>query len=265
MNNNDDKEKKKFSYCAGCGHIIVTKAVNEVLMKYHGTVVTCVGCSAGLPDFVDCNALAVAHGRGLPPATGIILMNEDEKVIVYSGDGDSMSIGIEHLCHTSSRNTNLVQIIVNNSAFSMTGFQMSATTPLGVKTRTCLNGRDEKIHGKPINAEFVRMINQDVHFVRCVVTNTKEIKRFKDVIEKELLRKGFSVVEVFSPCPTLWGGDTKYSYKYTNEQYNRFNIICDYCKKDDIEHDELITILYRGDVLHFCGNECIKEFFGLRK
>ena len=218
-----------YSYCKGCGHTIITKTVDKLLQKYNGTLIGTVGCSAPIHKFVGCKAVCAPHGRGIPIGTGIKLVHPDRKVIVYSGDGDALNIGIEHLCHATARNTNMVQIIVNNASFAMTGFQMSSTTPIGVKTKTCISGRNEEVHGVPMDPSFVKLINPKVNFQRCHVTRKNN---FKEILEDALNYDGFSVIEVFSPCPTFFGGDIKKSYKFTKEQYdlNTSKHICK-CRK----------------------------------
>ena len=211
---------KKYSYCPGCGHITITKECDKLMQDLDGCLISAVGCSAPMPGFVDANIICMPHGRALPGATGIRLQYPDMPIIAYSGDGDALNIGIEHLVHSAARNMNLVLIIVNNSSFAMTGFQMSAGSPVGMKTNTCLKGRDELKHGIPIDTTFVQKLNTNVHLIRCHVTSKKGIDHFKEHLRTEVNYKGFSVIEVFSPCPTLFGNSKK-SYEFAKEQYDK--------------------------------------------
>jgi len=213
-------DEKNYSYCPGCGHTIITKEVDKLLTELNGTLVAAVGCSAPIPNFVDCSTLCMPHGRALPGATGLRLMYPDMPIIAYCGDGDALNIGIEHLVHSAARNMNLVLVIVNNSSFAMTGFQMSAGTPVGMKTNTCLKGRDEVKHGIPIDTLFAQKLNTKVHLIRCHVTNKQGINQLREHLRKEIEYKGFSIIEVFSPCPTLFG-NAKKSYEFAKEQYDK--------------------------------------------
>ena len=212
-------DEKKYSYCKSCGHIIVTREVNNLLTELSGCLISAVGCSAPIPNFVDCNVLCMPHGRALPGATGIRLKYPNMPIIAYCGDGDSLNIGIEHLVHSAARNMNLVLVIVNNSSFAMTGFQMSAGTPVGMKTNTCKEGRNEEKHGLPIDTIFAQKLNPNVHLIRCHVTDKQGINHFREHLKNEITYKGFSVIEVFSPCPTLFG-NVKKSYEFAKEQYD---------------------------------------------
>ena len=64
----------------------------------------------------------------MPPiATGANAANRELLYIGVSGDGDSLSIGLGHLCHAMRRNLRMVYLIENNG-----GVRLNEGPVLGV-------------------------------------------------------------------------------------------------------------------------------------
>ncbi|MDA8124639.1 MAG: thiamine pyrophosphate-dependent enzyme [Deltaproteobacteria bacterium] len=195
------------TWCAGCGIGIMmgalVRAFEELDYRTADTVVvTGIGCTGKVDDFLVTNALHTTHGRALAFATGIKAFNPKLHVVVIMGDGDSVTIGGNHFIHAARRNIDLTAIVVNNFNYGMTGGQVSGTTPGGSITSTTAWGNPERDFDICALAE-VAGAN---YVAREIPLNGWELK---ERIKEALGKKGFSLVEVFSPCVTHFGKNNK--------------------------------------------------------
>jgi 2-oxoglutarate ferredoxin oxidoreductase subunit beta len=161
-------------------------------------LVSGIGCSGRLPVYVDFNTLHTTHGRALTFATGVKLAKPSLKVIVIMGDGDAVAIGGNHFIHSARRNIDVTAIIVNNSIYGMTGGQYSPTTPYGKRSSTTIYSnieQDFKISELAVTAGAVFVGRGTVYHAKLL----------DSLIEKAILKEGFSVVEVISHCHTQYG------------------------------------------------------------
>jgi len=196
-------DKLPHIWCDGCGDGIALKsllrAVDSLkLDKDNITMVSGIGCSSRTPGYVDFNTLHTTHGRAIAFATGVKMAKPKMDVIVVTGDGDATAIGGNHLIHAARRNINITVLVYNNNIYGMTGGQVSPTTPLGDFATTAPYGSLENtfdIAGLTVaaGASFV---------ARSTVYHAKFLER---LIEKAIQKKGFSLVEIMSPCPTAYG------------------------------------------------------------
>lgn len=199
------RHDKKFPHvwCPGCGNGILLgsliRAIDKLgLEKDDVVLVSGIGCSSRLPVYVDFNTLHTTHGRALTFATGIKLAKPRLNVIVVMGDGDAVSIGGNHFIHAARRNLNLTAIIVNNNVYGMTGGQFSPTTPYGAYTTTSPFGHIEH----PFAISELAVTAGASFVARGTVYHTHILD---EIIEKAILKRGFSVVEVISNCHTQYG------------------------------------------------------------
>jgi 2-oxoglutarate ferredoxin oxidoreductase subunit beta len=169
---------------------------NEVCM------VSGIGCSSRTPGYVDFNTLHTTHGRALTFATGVKMVRPDLHVIVVTGDGDATAIGGNHFIHAARRNIDITVLLYNNWIYGMTGGQASPSTPMGKKASTAPFGTME--HGFDIVALAA---GAGASFVaRETVAKPILLDR---LIERAIVKKGFSLVEVMTPCPTTYGRRNK--------------------------------------------------------
>ena len=199
------RHDKKFPHvwCGGCGIGILLgsliRAIDHIgYTKDEIVLVSGIGCSGRLPVYVDFNTLHTTHGRALTFATGAKLAKPEMKVIVIMGDGDATAIGGNHFIHAARRNIDLTAIIVNNSIYGMTGGQASPTTPYGDRATTATYGTVEN----SFNISQLAVCAGAVYVSRGTVFHARQLDQ---LIEKALLKKGFSVVEVISQCQTHFG------------------------------------------------------------
>ncbi len=195
-------DKLPHIWCTGCGCGIILKAMlraieRSKISKDSITLISGIGCSSRTPGYVDFNTLHTTHGRAIAFATGVKLAKPELKIIVVSGDGDATAIGGNHFIHAARRNVDMTVIIYNNHIYGMTGGQASPTTPTGKRGSTAPYGSMEPsfdISGLAIaaGASFV---------ARSTCYHAVQLDKF---ILKAFLKKGFSLIEVLSPCPTYY-------------------------------------------------------------
>ena len=203
-----------FHYCPGCTHGIIHRLVAECLDELklrEQTIGICpVGCAVLAYDYFNCDMLEAAHGRAPAIATGIKRVLPDRCVFTYQGDGDLASIGMAEIVHASARGENITVIFVNNAIYGMTGGQMAPTTLLGQVTTTSPYGRTAAETGYPLKmAELLAQNQGSAYICRTAVNNPANVIRTKKSIKKalqmQMQKKGFTMVEILSTCPTNWG------------------------------------------------------------
>ncbi|MDO4943766.1 MAG: thiamine pyrophosphate-dependent enzyme [Ruminococcus sp.] len=203
-------------YCPGCTHGIIHRLVAEVIdeMQIEGdTIGVCpVGCSVMAYDYFNCDMIEAPHGRAPAVATGVKRSKPDSFVFTYQGDGDLAAIGTAEIVHAAARGENITVIFVNNTTYGMTGGQMAPTTLPGQVTQTSPYGRDPEREGYPIRVcEMLATMSGTALAQRVAVDTVPHIKEAKKAIRKAFEnqrdKKGFSIVEVLSTCPTNWGLD----------------------------------------------------------
>jgi 2-oxoglutarate/2-oxoacid ferredoxin oxidoreductase subunit beta len=209
----DSLKSTPFHYCPGCGHSIIHRLVAEVIdeMKIRGTTIGVppAGCAVLAYNYFDVDMIEAPHGRGPALATGIKRMLPDRVVFSYQGDGDLAAIGTSESFHAANRGENITIIFINNAVYGMTGGQMAPTTILGQKTTTSPAGRVNNLDGYPIRiSEILACLPGAAYIERCSITSPASIAKSKRAIRRafqyQLEGRGFTMVELLSPCPTNW-------------------------------------------------------------
>ncbi len=195
---------KRTPFCPGCGHGIlmnsILRAIDETKTDMKKMLfVSGIGCAAWIPSpHFNGDTLHTLHGRALAFATGAKLYRPELCVMVISGDGDLSSIGGNHLIHAARRNIDLKVLCANNMVYGMTGGQVASTTPKGAKTSTTAEGNPYR----PFDLCKLVEAAGAAYVARYAVSQPVSLIR---AIKKALLHKGFSFIEVLSPCPTQFG------------------------------------------------------------
>lgn len=205
--------QKVTHYCPGCGHGTVHKLLAELIqemgIKDKTVMLSPVGCSVFAYYYFDTGNIQCSHGRAPAVGTGVKRVRDDSVVISYQGDGDLAGIGTTEIIHAANRGENMTVVFINNAIYGMTGGQMAPTTLQGQKTATTPGGRDLLNDGAPIGmAEVMDAIKTPVFIERVSVADYKHIRKTRKALQKGLQnqidKKGFSFIEILSPCPINW-------------------------------------------------------------
>ncbi|MGD0096820.1 MAG: 2-oxoacid:acceptor oxidoreductase family protein [Terracidiphilus sp.] len=200
-------------FCPGCGHgqvhKMLAKAIDELGIQNRTIMVGPVGCGVFTYNYFDVGNISAAHGRAPAVATGAKRSRPESIVIDYQGDGDLAAIGSSEILHAANRGEQITVIFINNAIYSMTGGQAAPTTLLGQKSATSPNGRNAASEGYPLHVcELLATLEAPVYIERVGLGDTKQIvqatKAIKRAVENQVRGLGFSLIEVLSPCPTIF-------------------------------------------------------------
>ena len=205
----DYKGKVDPDWCPGCGDFGVLAALEKALVDlqihpFNVVTISGIGCSSNLPGYIGTYGMHTLHGRALAVATGVKLANHDLTVVVTGGDGDGFGIGGNHFIHTMRRNVDLLYIAMDNQIYGLTTGQISPTSSVGMKTKSTPHGSVEP----PINPISMALAAGATFIARGF---SGEQKHLTELIKQGLKHKGFSFIDVFSPCVT-YNHDNTYAW-----------------------------------------------------
>jgi 2-oxoglutarate ferredoxin oxidoreductase subunit beta len=228
-------------WCSGCG---IGIAVGGFLRAIYESkippdkiaVISGIGCSGRVAGYAKFDSIHVTHGRPVPFATGLKLANPEIKVVVFSGDGDLFAIGGNHIIHAARRNIDIMVVCVNNFNYAMTGGQVGPTTPMEALTTTTPHGNFEE----PFNLPYIMDSCGAVYIARWTTYHAVQLTKS---LKEALLKKGFSFIEIISPCPTLFGRKNKIGGGLDEMKY--------YKKSSVIRHGastKEVKLSFRGEI-----------------
>lgn len=188
------------TWCPGCGLYGIFAALKKCaglmgLDPDQIVIVTGIGCHGRLNNYFNAYGFHALHGRVLPVASGIKLSNPHLSVIGVSGDGDAYSIGLGHFIHAARRNTNLTYIVVDNRVYALTQGQTSPTSPWGYVSISTPGGSK----ALPLNGPKLALDSGATFIARGFSGSPDQLA---SLIQDSLNHKGFSLIEVLSPCVT---------------------------------------------------------------
>jgi 2-oxoisovalerate ferredoxin oxidoreductase beta subunit len=227
---NPNPDKKSTHYCPGCGHGNIHKYLAEALEDFNVVdqtiMISPVGCSVFVYYYFNTGNIQAAHGRAAAVATGIKRAHPHSIVISYQGDGDLAAIGTAELIHSANRGENITVFFINNAIYGMTGGQMAPTTLTGQKTTTSPRGRDPLNEGNPIKVcEMLNSLDAPVYLERVSLHDVKHRAKARLAVRKAIKNqvegKGYSLIEVLSPCPSGWKMDSIDSLKWIEEEMTK--------------------------------------------
>lgn len=196
----------KTPFCPGCGYEIFIncflRAVDDLNMTLNDfTFISGIGCAPWITSTCfKADVLHFLHGRPLNAARGAKKQNPDLKIVVISGDGDLLNIGMGHSIHTALEDADFPVFLLNNFNYGMTGGQAGATTPYGAKTLTTPHGNPKK----PIDVVQEFLCGNNVKFVSRYPLAFPH--RVISGIKKMLKSEGyFRLMEIISPCTSRFG------------------------------------------------------------
>ncbi len=203
------KGKVHPDWCPGCGDFSVLAALQKALIElelqpHQVMTISGIGCSSNLPGFINTYGMHTLHGRSLAVASGAALGNHELKIIVTGGDGDGFGIGGNHFMHTMRRNLDLTYLVMDNQIYGLTTGQTSPTSPVGMKTKSTPHGNVEN----PINPIPLALVGGATYIARGYSGKQKHLV---ELIKGAIMHKGFSFVDIFSPCVT-YNKDNTYKW-----------------------------------------------------
>ena len=220
------------TWCPGCGNFSILGAMRAVLAELDGeglplenvVLVSGIGCHAKIVDYLNVNSFYSIHGRTIPVATAIKIANPDLKVICFSGDGDSLAEGLEHLIFAAKRNIDITLILHDNRVYGLTTGQYTPTSPSGFRGRSTPSGAVEP----PLNPLELMLSSGATYIARGYSHGIEQLQRlFKEAI----LHRGFSFVDVLQVCV---------SYHNLYESYNQWTYVVEDNDRSSFEQAEKI-------------------------
>jgi 2-oxoglutarate/2-oxoacid ferredoxin oxidoreductase subunit beta len=205
--------KAKITWCPGCPNSsilvsfrqAVAELVNEGKLQPEKLVAFAgIGCHGKISDYLNVNSFTSLHGRLIPAMTGAKCANPELTIVGFSGDGDSMDEGVEHLVHAAKRNSDINLFIHDNRVFALTTGQADALSPKGFKSKSTPFGCLEE----PFNP-LLLMLSAGATFVAR--TFAGDIAGTKKIMQAAIAHKGFSFVDIIQPCLTFF--DTRDYFK----------------------------------------------------
>ena len=195
------------------------KSLAELGKQPHEVVcISGIGCSSNFPGYLSTYGMHTLHGRALAVATGVKFANHDLTVLAAGGDGDGYGIGGNHFAHTARRNVDITYLVMNNQIYGLTTGQVSPASLIGMKTKSTPFGNLER----PVNAVTTAIMNGATFVARGFSGHGKHLV---SLISQAIEHKGFSIIDVFSPCVTFNQDNT---YDFFRERIK---------KLEDEEHD----------------------------
>jgi 2-oxoglutarate ferredoxin oxidoreductase subunit beta len=210
------KVETKATWCPGCGDFAVLRGIQTALASLEINpkdvlVVSGIGCSSNIPGFLKSYGFHGLHGRAVPVATGAKLVNPDLNVIVAGGDGDGYGIGLNHWVHAMRRNFDITYVVMNNQIYGLTTGQASPTTEKGQRTKSTPMGVIEL----PINPISMALVTGATFVARAFSGNADHLAK---IVELGIKHKGFSLVDILSPCVTY---NKRNTYQWFRERVYR--------------------------------------------
>ncbi|WP_108669323.1 2-oxoacid:ferredoxin oxidoreductase subunit beta [Peribacillus acanthi] len=196
----DFRNNVKPNWCPGCGDFSVQAAIqraaaNVGLTPENLAVISGIGCSGRISGYIKSYGFHGIHGRSLPIAQGVKMANRDLTVIASGGDGDGFAIGMGHTIHAIRRNIDVTYIVMDNQIYGLTKGQTSPRSAAGFKTKSTPQGSVEQA----ISPMELALSAGATFVAQSFSTDLKDLTA---IIEAGLNHKGFSLINVYSPCVT---------------------------------------------------------------
>ncbi len=213
MSTYEDYKGQEPAWCPGCGNFSILKTLKNALVDldiepHQFTIVSGIGQGAKLPHYTKCNTFNGLHGRTLPVATGLKLVNSDMLVFAIGGDGDCYGEGGNHLIHAIRRNANVTLFVHNNQIYALTKGQASPTTEKDTVTKTQPFG-DLSSQFNPL----ALAISQNCGFVARAFAGGPELPFLQEIMKEAINHKGFALVDILQNCITFNKVNTFHWYK----------------------------------------------------
>ncbi|MCD8502324.1 MAG: 2-oxoacid:ferredoxin oxidoreductase subunit beta [Bacillaceae bacterium] len=239
----DFRNSTRPNWCPGCGDFSVQAAIqraaaNVGLEPEDLAIISGIGCSGRISGYINSYGFHGIHGRALPIAQGVKLANRELTVIASGGDGDGFAIGMGHTVHALRRNVDITYIVMDNQIYGLTKGQASPRSDAGFKTKSNPEGSIESA----VNI-LELAITSGATFV--AQSFSSDLKELTSLIEQGIQHKGFSFINVFSPCVTFNKVNT---YEWFKQNITKLSSIEEYDPENRFQalstlmnHNSLVT------------------------
>jgi 2-oxoglutarate ferredoxin oxidoreductase subunit beta len=217
----DFESDQEVRWCPGCGDYAILKqvqaAVAETGTKHEDIVfISGIGCSSRFPYYMNTYGMHSIHGRATAIASGLKAARPELSVWIITGDGDSLSIGGNHLIHLLRRNFDVQILLFNNEIYGLTKGQFSPTSPLGSTTKSSPMG----VIDHPFNP-IALALGADATFVARAID--RDPRQLKTVLLEGEAHKGSSFIEIYQNCPVFNDGAfNAYTERGLKEEHTLF-------------------------------------------
>ena len=258
----DFRNSVKPNWCPGCGDFSVQAAIQRAAANVGLTpeklaVISGIGCSGRISGYINSYGLHGIHGRSLPIAQGVKMANKDLTVIASGGDGDGFAIGMGHTIHAMRRNIDITYIVMDNQIYGLTKGQTSPRSAAGFKTKSTPLGSIEQT----LSPMQLAVTTGATFVAQSFSTDLKDLTA---IIEAGIQHKGFSLINVFSPCVTYNKVNT---YDWFKENLTKLSTIEGYNPADRqgamntlMQHDDLVTGIIYQDAERPSYQEMVKGY-----
>ena len=198
MKSNYTRQDVDNAWCPGCGNFgilnILKMTLDELdIDKRNVVFVSGIGQAAKTPYYLDVHMFDGLHGRALPVATAVKMVNPSLAVVAEGGDGNMYGEGGNHFLNAIRRNINIVHVVHNNMVYGLTKGQASPTSQKEFKTKVQVNG----VGNEPFNPLSVALALNASFVSRVYMGNTEHTKK---VLKAAFIHPGYALVDIFQPC-----------------------------------------------------------------
>lgn len=238
----DYQAAQEVRWCPGCGDYPILSQVQKLLptlgiRRENFVFVSGIGCSSRFPYYVNTYGFHGIHGRAPAIATGVKVANPDLAVWVVTGDGDSLSIGTNHLIHCLRRNVDLKILLFNNRIYGLTKGQYSPTSELGKKTKSSPTGTIEQ----PIHPVQVAIASEATFVARTLYS---DLAHMGAVLEAAARHKGAAFVEILQNCRVF--NDGAFDELVDRKTRDQHRIVLEHGRPIRFGPDRNLGLLVRG-------------------
>jgi 2-oxoglutarate/2-oxoacid ferredoxin oxidoreductase subunit beta len=200
----DFQSDQETRWCPGCGDYAVLSAVQQFMPELgippeRIVFITGIGCAGRFAYYMDTYGMHGIHGRAPALATGLATAREDLSIWVVTGDGDSLSIGGNHLIHALRRNVPVKILLFNNQIYGLTKGQASPTSELGKITKSTPFG----VADHPFNP-IALALGAEATFVARTIDRDRH--HLTEVLRAAAAHPGAALVEIYQNCPVFNDG-----------------------------------------------------------
>ncbi|MBV9604727.1 MAG: 2-oxoacid:ferredoxin oxidoreductase subunit beta [Solirubrobacterales bacterium] len=200
----DFQSDQETRWCPGCGDYAVLSAVQQFMPELgiapeKIVFITGIGCAGRFAYYMNTYGMHSIHGRAPTLATGLASTREDLSIWIVTGDGDSLSIGGNHLIHSLRRNVPIKILLFNNQIYGLTKGQASPTSEIGKVTKSTPFG----VADHPFNPVSLAL-GAEASFVARTIDRDR--RHLTDVLRAAATHEGAALVEIYQNCPVFNDG-----------------------------------------------------------